>query len=178
VTEQNPYSPPQAELAPPAVEVVGPGRGPRGIGGWLVLPLLGLLFTPVKVLLDMREFGGLFEPGTWAALTTPGTAAYHPLWAPTIIFEIVVNVAYVGLTVLALVLFLKKSRRVPRVMTIWLATPILVQGIDMLLTAQIPALTAAGGGQAGTDLVRSAVAAAVWIPYFHSSVRVKNTFVS
>jgi hypothetical protein len=178
-TEQNPYSPPQAELVPaPAAAVEAENlAGPRGIGGWLILPLLGLLFTLVRMLAEMREFAWVLKPGAWAALTTPGAEAYHPLWGPTIIFELITAVGFLGFTLVTLVLFLRKSRRVPRLMMIWWALTVAIQGIDMILIAQIPALKATGDARAATDLMRSVIGSVIWIPYFYNSRRVKNTFV-
>jgi len=56
--------------------------GPRGIGGWLILPILGLVFTSVYGLLGLATIHlPLFTRGYWSAVTTLGAAAYHPLWA-------------------------------------------------------------------------------------------------
>jgi hypothetical protein len=177
-TEQNPYAPPRVDLAalpPPAEAVVT--AGPRGIGGWLVLPLLRMLLLPVHTVLELRDLSWALQPEMWAAITTPGTDTYHPLWGPTVIYEVVTLVGFQLFTVLVLVLFIRKDRRVPRVMTIWLALPVLLLVIDMVLLGQIPVRAASDQGPRAVELVMTLVAAAIWIPYFWLSVRVKNTFV-
>ena len=67
--------------------------GPVGIGGWLVLPFLGLVLAPLLVLATlMRDLVPAFDAPTWSALTTPGGPAYHPMWAPYLIVSLAVNV--------------------------------------------------------------------------------------
>jgi len=47
---------------------------------------------------------------------------------------------------------------------IWLAAAVIMQGLDQLLCAQIPALAAEPSGTA-RELTRSILGAAIWIPY-------------
>jgi hypothetical protein len=66
-SEHNPYTPPQAELgevsAPPAL--AAGLDGPEGIGGWLILPLLGLIFTPIRVAMgSVQVYSQVFQPGS------------------------------------------------------------------------------------------------------------------
>jgi Protein of unknown function (DUF2569) len=178
--EENPYAPPRSDdgagrLTPEQI-YAPPMDGPRGIGGWLVLPLIALVITPFRVAVtSVRDFSEVLKPEVWAALTTPGGPSYHPLWMPIIVFELLMNLALIGGTIWLLVLFLKKSRRVPTLMVIWIAASIGIQVIDLLLMQLIPALAAQAEPPA--DLVRGVISAAIWIPYFLSSKRVKNTFV-
>jgi hypothetical protein len=178
-TEQNPYSPPRAEPGEtPRTVVPAPRPGePEGIGGWLIPPLLGLLLSPVRLLYDIVKLRALFQPATWAALTRPGSPAYHPLWAPITVFEVATNGALIAFTLVVLVLFLKRSRHVPMLMIAWQAIPIGVQVIDAILAAQIPALAHAHGAGTSGGVVQPVIGAAIWIPYFLKSRRVKNTFV-
>ena len=180
--EQNPYSPPRADV----VEAGGgpehvPTRyldGPSGIGGWLVLPLLGLMLTPVQVgIQTVRDFPPVLGTQVWGQLTTPGGESYHPLWAQLIIFELVTNVVVIGFSLVLLVLFFRKSRRVPSLMIGWMLLNFAIQVIDLVLVGAIPAAASAAGAQDRTDLSRAVVGAAVWIPYFLRSKRVRNTFV-
>jgi hypothetical protein len=180
VSEQNPYSPPQAQPDPEPLaldQMYAPSAlGPRGIGGWLVLPMLSLIITPFRVTFTtVRDFSGMLKPGVWDALTRPGGASYHPMWAPVILSELLMNIALVVGTVWLAVLFFKKSRRVPTLMIVWIAGNIGIQVVDRLLTRFIPALAE----QAHLpELIRGLIAAAIWIPYFMKSVRVRNTFVN
>ena len=180
--DQNPYSAPKVDLAEgdvkPAEAPAAFLDGPRGIGGWLILPLLGLIFTPIRVGIQThRDFSPMLEPGIWRALTTPGGEAYHWLWAPTIIFEVVTNVSLIGFTLVLLVLFLRTSRRVPKLMIVLMLAGIAIQGVDLVLVGFIPALASDPDAHSMRDLARAVPAAAIWIPYFLMSKRVRNTFV-
>jgi hypothetical protein len=181
-SEHNPYSAPGAYVDDAGKKPKGSPSavpdGPRGIGGWLILPLLGLILTPIRVgFSSVRDLAPALKPGTWAALTTPGAAAYHPLWAPVLVFECVVNGLLIVCSLVLLWLFLRKSHRVPLLMVAWLVAIVAVQVVDLLLVGQIPAAAAAPDAQGIRDLVRLVLSALIWIPYFLRSKRVKNTFV-
>ena len=63
-------------------------REPKGIGGWLILPSIGLLISPFVLIVQLQDLmRSVFAPGVWAALTSHKSPAYHPLWAPELIFE-------------------------------------------------------------------------------------------
>jgi hypothetical protein len=152
--------------------------GPRGIAGWLILPALGIVFAPFGLLVSIvRDILPAFGDDVWPLLVNPGSPIYHRLWVPIIIFELVADVLIVIGSIVVLVLFFRKSRHAPRVIVGWLAALLLVQIVDLVLTRQIPAVASQVEFDDYRDLLRSAVAAAIWIPYFLVSRRVKNTFI-
>ena len=172
---QNPYSPPQSNVEASLQEAPRAGT-PSGIGGWLLLPLLALIVTPIRVgILVTADLLPVFDPQVWSRLTTPGNAAYHPLWAPLLIFEVVANIGIIVVSIVLLWLFLRKSSRLPGLYIVWLLANASIQIIDVGLGSQVPAVSA-GIGEGLKELGRSLVGAAIWIPYFRRSVRVKNTF--
>lgn len=174
--EHNPYAAPRAPVADD-VSKAEAAAGPRGIGGWLILPLLGLILTPFRIgLQTVSDVLPAVQPATWSALTTPGSKAYHPLWAPAIIFELGANAMLILFSVVLVWLFFRKSRRVPLLMIVWLLAIIAAQGIDLAFANQIPAVAALPDTDAIKNLVRSVVGAVIWVPYFLVSKRVKNTF--
>jgi len=150
---------------------------PRGIAGWLILPAIGIAFAPLGLLVSIaKDILPAFGDDVWPLLVNPGSPIYHPLWAPIIIFELVADIAMVIASLVVLVMFFRKSRHAPRVIVIWLAALLVVQIVDLLLTRQIPAVASQVEFDDFRDLLRSAVVAAIWIPYFLVSRRVKNTF--
>ena len=180
--ELNPYSAPRAPVGDAGGTqrdaVAGAQEGPRGIGGWLILPLLGLIVTPFRVGFESyRELLPALDAETWTRLTTPGSDAYHPLWASVIVFEVGVNVLLIVFSVLLLWQFLRKARRVPKLMVAWWGTLVGVQAVDLLLMTQIPMIASQMSAQDFKELLRAALGAAIWIPYFLVSRRVRNTFV-
>ncbi|HJV75952.1 MAG TPA: DUF2569 domain-containing protein [Noviherbaspirillum sp.] len=151
---------------------------PKGLGGWLILPALGLIITPFRMVSQItRDLLPLLNAETWGALTTQGTNAYHPLWAPLISFEVITNIAMFGSTIWLLILFFKKSKRVPNLFVAWFLLLATVQVIDHLLANQIPLVASQNDPKSMKELSRSVIAAAIWVPYFLKSKRVKNTFI-
>lgn len=152
-------------------------RGLQGIRGWLLLVALGLCLQPLILLKTLRDNARAFEPETWRVLTMPGARAYHPLWAPLLIAEVVVNAALlVGVAVL-LYLFFTTKRVFPRAAIAFMAASFVVTLGDYAFTGAIPAARAQFTAKEAADIGRSALATAIWIPYFLRSRRVAATFV-
>jgi hypothetical protein len=148
------------------------------IGGWLILLGIGLVISPFKVGATMiKDLLPVFANGSWGILTTPGSHAYHPLWAPLIIFEVVGNIGTIVLCLITSWFFFHKSRIAPQLVIAFLLINLVLIGGDFLLSNLIPAV--ARHSNAGTirDLTRSFIAAAIWVPYCLRSKRVKATFV-
>jgi len=170
-TEPNPFAPPQVNLAPPDAPDVA--IGPRGIGGWLLLPAFGLCVSPVRHIVDMFHLiKPISESGVWSALTTPGSEQYNPLWAPLLFFELVTNLGMLAFTLRVCWLFFHRSRTVPRLMVAWLIAGALLPVLDQILTSLIPRASQTSGATVG----RGVASALIWCTYFLKSVRVKNTF--
>lgn len=152
---------------------------PQGIGGWLILPALALIFTPIRMGFQFyRDMLPNLTPQIWNTLIDPTSTAYHPLWAPLIVFEIAVNLAQFIFTLWLAWIFFKKSSQTPKFYIIWLILFALIRIIDALLVKQIPMATAQSvGTETIKDITRSIIGAAIWIPYFLVSKRVKNTFI-
>jgi hypothetical protein len=154
---------------------------PEGIGGWLVLPLIGLVLAPLSLLYSL--FANLlpgFRGDLWLALTTPDSGFYSPYWPHYLVASSVLTVAFSVCAVVLLVAFLQRRRQVPLLMTLFYLAAIAMGVFDLLslryFAGHVPLAqtTLAQGGL--SQLVRSAVPSLIWIPYFHRSVRVRNTF--
>ena len=132
-----------------------------GIGGWLVLPAIGLVLSPFAaimfIIMDLEAMEDM--------------PRYQHLFA----FEIGANVIIALFAVVAAFLFFSKNKMTPKV-----AIAFLVTNLALMLIGTVMIVEEFGSGvdsEAYTDLIRSVVAAAIWIPYFINSKRVKNTFV-
>lgn len=151
---------------------------PVGLGGWLILVIIGLVLSPIRIAVMMlQNHAPIFTDGTWEVLTTPGSEVYHPLWAPLIGFEMLGNLVMIALAFATLFLLVVRSRAAPVAAIAWFGGGLLFVTIDALLAYQIP-LVAEQPMDAETlgEIVRSVVAACIWIPYFLVSKRVKATF--
>ncbi len=152
--------------------------GPSGLGGWLILVGFGLLLAPLKLLgFVVQSFPPIVQDGTWEVLTTPGSEAYHPLWAPLLLGELVVNLAFIGAGVALLLFFFLRSRRFP---TLYIAVTI-ANLLFLLSDAWLGSIVVPDepmfDADTARELGRSVVGALIWVPYMLASKRVKNTFV-
>jgi hypothetical protein len=174
LSEQNPYAPPAAsDEARPAATDVPPAPGPKGIGGWLILPLIGLCLTPINTARDLLQLIEVMrDPELWAALTTPGQPTYRPMWKALFFTQLTGSVLMLVFTVVVLVYFLRKSRHTPRLMVAWL----LSRSVFIVLLVVLGSMVSGDTQTPGTAML-GAMFALLWIVYFKSSERVKNTFV-
>jgi hypothetical protein len=151
----------------------------RGIRGWLIFPLLGLIINPFRVSFFLyKHLWPIFSKGFWEVLTTPESKAYHPLWAPVLILEMTGNLAIIALGIVALWYFLRKSRLAPRLLISWLGLILVVVWADHFLANLIPAVAKQSHTESIKEIARAVLGAAIWIPYFLVSKRVKATFVN
>ncbi|MEE9544619.1 MAG: DUF2569 domain-containing protein, partial [Rhodospirillales bacterium] len=87
----------------------------QGIGGWLILVAVGIVFTPIKkIMLRITIYPEIFSTGVWEDLTTQGSEAYSPLWAPSIIGEILISCGLIIVLLYMAYLFFTKSRNFPK----------------------------------------------------------------
>lgn len=151
---------------------------PSGIGGWLILVAIGLILSPIRLLLTLAvDFLPLFTDGTWEALTTTGSEVYHPLWAPIILGEVAGNIGFLGTGIALLVLFFMESRSFP---TLFIAVAFInlafIVGDALVVSVLVPDVPVFDA-ETTREIARSLFAVAVWVPYMLVSKRVKNTFV-
>jgi len=172
----DPYRAPQARVDDQA-SAAGGKPEPKGLGGWLILIAIGLGVTMLRLVwFVVGMLVPIFTSGQWANLTTPGTADYHALWAPLLIFELCGNLLFVLMAGTLLVLFFRKSRLFPKVFIAYSLLNLAFVTGDYFLSDLIPAVAAANDADAVKEVARAVVGAAIWIPYMLVSKRVKNTF--
>lgn len=161
---------PSDTMAPTA----GIQDGPRGIGGWLILPIIGLvgtlILTAVNLYAVITEWEGIKaiiagSNETATALRLPVAASFFG------------GLALIGLAALCLYRIFSHSPSVPRLMTIFYVSLVVISLIELAGDTYISNLTNTPKDPAhAKDLIRALVASAIWIPYFHRSRRVANTF--
>jgi Protein of unknown function (DUF2569) len=151
----------------------------KGIGGWLILPLLGLILSPLRLIYMIYEdMWPIFSSDYWEDLTSPDSASYHPLWTSVLIFEVAGNLTIFLLGLAALLYFLKKSRKAPRLVILWLFLGLAFVAADSYFRGYIPGATEQYEAIPSSELWRAGITAAIWIPYFLASKRVRATFVN
>lgn len=151
------------------------GPGPVGLGGWLVLPMLGMFLTPVIGVLGINQLLPALDGGL--ALTS---AQRLVIW-----LEVVTNIVFQGIAPIALlVLFFKRARRFPTLYAAWISLNLIIVLVDLVFAYNVfrdyydtPGVTF--WDQETTQLVgRSVFGVAIWVPYMINSRRVRNTFMN
>jgi DNA-directed RNA polymerase subunit RPC12/RpoP len=136
--------------------------GPRGIGGWLIIPAIGLVLAPIRSAVML--FMGISIIQSFA----PELTSDPRLWLSGVI-----DVAMIVATIIVAVLFFKKKRNAVRAIIALMAGSILANIVQAFLNA---AMFEEVDAHTIKPVIHACVFGAVWIPYFVISKRVKNTF--
>ncbi|SDQ85425.1 DUF2569 family protein [Pseudoxanthomonas sp. CF125] len=170
---------------------VGKGRGAEvheevevneldGLWGWLLLFTGFVILKMVRIgFLILATFLPLFRDGTWQALTSPGSPAYHPLWERVLIFELAGHIVIGAMAMVALALLVVRSSYAPKFSIGLVTASFAVAAANYFIAAQIPSIPDQGTGYENLAvLVRATIAMLIWVPYFLVSRRVRATFYS
>lgn len=144
------------------------------IGGWLVLIAINLIISPIYIIYGLFVTNTFFDTKTIEIIFNQSTSDSH-LWSMLLILELVYNVFIVVFLVLLLVLFFKRRTILPRMIMAYYALSFIVNTIDYILARQI-LNTGFENTDSGKSMGQSFIIAAIWIPYFIYSNRVKRTF--
>lgn len=135
-----------------------------GIGGWLILPAIGLVLTPILSVLGLIASLALFSD-----VADAGHGGIYAL-------EIVVELGLLIFLLYAAARFFGKRTNAPSVMIALMIIGIVAQGV--LLVIELSAGAEVFALESGKALARGIIGGAIWIPYFRLSKRVKATFVN
>ena len=137
-------------------------RKPAGIEGWLLLPAIGLVLAPIK--------GAVMLFITWrlVQLVQPELARDPRFWISGLLDGAVI-VALLGVSIV----FFKKRRAAVSAMIALMVALVVTDLVQAALSAAM--LKGAEPAQPVMP-VRQFIYAAIWIPYFRRSARVRNTF--
>lgn len=182
-------SSPSAEVAPAQPVEVPPAPFPADatttqasqpkIGGWLILPAIGLVLGLLRVLSYLGTTLRFYLSPKRQLLTVPGARLYHLLWQPLLAYELIGNTIFLLVMAVIAVCFFQKKRITPKLLVAFIPVSFLFTLGDHLVAAQIPSLAATSNhASIGTSLLISFFWMHVWIPYFLVSKRVQATFVN
>jgi len=150
----------------------------EGLGGWLILVGLGIVFSPVKIIaMIFPTYSEIFSNGSWEILTTPGTEAYNPLWGSILIGEISINGALVLAWLFIAFLFFSKKKAFPKWYIGILLFTLAFIFIDALAIKSVMPNEPVFDPETIKELGRSLIVTLIWVPYMLVSKRVKATFI-
>jgi hypothetical protein len=143
---------------------------PVGIRGWLILPAIGTVLSPIYLTISFIKLVPTLEK-VWAARAVLSSGLFT-----FVVVETVFNVAFILGWLAAILLLALKSPYYPKAYVALMGGMVVFLLVDMIVSA---------GGynhQPGQDellsLGRTILVAAIWIPYMMLSKRIKNTFVA
>ena len=147
--------------------------GPTGIAGWLILPAIGAVVNPF---LFFSSYGVIRET---AASQSASLSSDYLLVLNTNAY---VYLAMAGICSFYSLLFFTKNRHVPRLFICIAVANILLPIVftawsDSFFSGESPARDAMWKSLGGS-VTQSVILAAIWVPYFLRSKRVKNTFTT
>lgn len=172
LSDPEPLSPPEGDpsghvspfkMSPVPFDPRAYARASRtGIGGWLILPAIGIVISPLMVLAGIAQNMTLSEsPEVLESFRT------------TLIGQTLLLFALFGVQIAVAVSFFMKKRFLPKLMVGYMLGNIALTVVVVAWTASIIGIYP----DAVADIMGAVIVAAVWIPYFLISERVKNTFV-
>ncbi|MFN3403315.1 MAG: DUF3857 domain-containing protein [Cytophagaceae bacterium] len=155
---------------PPAVNVFEP----RDIGGWLILLIIGVIFTPFKLTFELFSENIYFNTASWELITDPSLVTYNPIYLWLIPVEMCFNISVVFLSVFVAILFFKKRSSFRVLFPAYLAYNIVFLVAENILINDY--IDAKDSMQEWLATFRLIVYACIWIPYVLYSDRAKETF--
>lgn len=152
---------------------LAPDGGGQPIGGWLILIAIGLFIAPFRIIIDLFNLPEVYDSQTWSNLLALDR---YDLFGFILVTH-VYNLVFLAYAVLILILFIKRRSSLPRLISVYLAVNCGMTVIDTIVGAQLD-IAAAGERGYYSNMISSILGAAIWIPYFNMSDRVKETFVT
>lgn len=146
-----------------------------GIGGWLILPMLGIVLS--LIILPFAIYGQNIQViEYWDELTNSQSDAFIPLFKELIYFEMLGNVILYALLMLLGYVFFTKKKLTVKIYIFFQLFSLVLTIADIILASVLLDLDVESSDI--WDILRALIGCAIWIPYFLVSKRVKNTFVN
>jgi hypothetical protein len=165
---------------PPAIgPALKPAKegSPSGLRGWLMLVAIGVWTAPLMIAAGViYPLAETTAPAAWAALTDPGSPAYHAGWGPMLTMNVIVATVSLAWCVLNLVLMVKHMRSFP-MMYAMLNVVMIAWGLVQLGTlawimgtmdTMVPELA---------GVIWTILGVALWVTYLYRSNRSRATFI-
>lgn len=146
-----------------------------GIRGWLLVLAVVLALKPFIYVSQLKHLANVMAIDHWSNLTTYGSSAYSALWAPSLLFELVVMLGQLVFSILVLLLLFKRRSSFPRVALAALLAHIVLYLADLAIASMLP--TGPDVSKDAAKAMGAIIGTAIWSTYLLQSWRVKSTFV-
>lgn len=151
----------------------------EGLGGWLILVGLGIVFSPIKIFAEYFPlYRDMFANGDYELLATPGAEYYTPGFSILLYSELLLNCLLVAGWVCVAVMFFTKRKFFTKSYIGILIFTVSFIFIDAVAVSFVFPETSVFDPETVKELGKATVTAAIWIPYMMVSERVKATFVN
>lgn len=139
----------------------------KGVGGWLILVAIGVILSPFFSVINFMEYPPLILGEDFPYYTIQ---IKFYIWGEAVFFAVMtIFMTYVAY------LFFKKKRVFPNWFIVGSLAYLVFALVDsMILNMLVPQ---EDPNELFAGIFRSAISAAIWIPYMLKSERVKLTFV-
>jgi len=149
----------------------------KSFGGWLLLPILGLLITPIRMAYDFMVLyeDSSYSPIVWNNLFNLGDNTFQDiLYGSSIIISTIHNGwLFVFTFALFYFLFTKRSNFPKLICLLYISTFVI-----LAMDGMVAYLIDNNEFPLNKDVRAAFISCAIWIPYFFKSKRVEQTFVN
>ena len=145
-----------------------------GISGWLIIPAIGVVLSPVLILVTSSELWFAYSALQWSLVGDEdnGLALQWLIGAET-----VANLGLLMWSIALIALFYQKRHTLPRMYILFLVVSVVLSGGDLLAAYLLfPGQNLVEAADI-SSFIRQAISAVIWIMYFLRSKRVQATFV-
>lgn len=156
----------------------------KGIGGWLALPVIGLILGGVRIVGVLgKTYLPLFQKGDFMKLLDQASAAYYPNLAYALLFETVYKFFIVIFMLILFIRVINYKKNVPMLFITFFSLQFVFTLLDELFVYFSPRLSELIYKQDVETIMKftgslsTLLVLIIWGLYFLKSQRVKNTFV-
>jgi hypothetical protein len=142
---------------------------PEAFGGWLVLPIIGLHLTPIMVVAELFQIN-YFNKSLWENILRlkPDMAGFMEA---AYFFELLFNIGLIAFSGFLIFMLYQKRATFPKLYIWFRITALVFLLFDLIVIADL-----FEAEKDYKEIVKETLNAAIWVPYFFISKRVKNTF--
>ena len=148
-----------------------------GLEGWLLLVGLGVIATPIIMLINLVPmYMDIFDQRLLLLMLSPESGFYAPFLAVLMLVEMMVNVILFLAAIYLIYLFLSKHYKFPRFYIYFILVSLILLFVNAWLSSVLIPNQALFDEENTPEIIRSVIFTLIWVPYLIYSERVEDTF--